>query len=143
MQKLPCTCATLRRASRALTQFYQEAMRPTGLRASQLTILQVLGHVGEITQGEMGRMLSMDSTTLTRTLAIMSRCGWITKQHGTDRREWRFRLAPAGKAQLERALPRWQQVQVTLRRKLGKERWDALLTLADDVTRAVAERSDL
>ncbi len=137
--KLPCTCATLRRASRALTQFYQEALRPAGLHSSQLSILQVLVRAGERTQGELGRILAMDSTTLTRTLAIMVREGWIAKQRGEDRREWRFRLAPEGKARLEAALPRWQQVQGTLRRKLGRERWNALLTLADDVTAAVAE----
>jgi DNA-binding MarR family transcriptional regulator len=137
--KLPCTCATLRRASRALTQFYEDALRPIGLRASQLSLLQVLVHAGERTQGELGRILAMDSTTLTRTLAIMTRQGWIAKRRGEDRREWRFRLVPAGKARLEAALPHWEQVQQTLRRKLGRERWNALLTLADDVTTAVVE----
>ncbi len=137
--KLPCTCATLRRASRALTQFYQEALRPVGLRSSQLSVLQVLARAGERTQGELGRILAMDSTTLTRTLAIMVRQGWIAKQRGEDRREWRFRLAPAGKTRLEAALPHWEQVQETLRRKLGRERWNALLTLADDVTTAIVE----
>jgi len=142
--KLPCTCATLRRASRALTQFYEDALRPLGLRSSQLTLLQVLDRAGERTQSELGRILAMDSTTLTRTLAIMTREGLIAKQRGEDRREWRFQLAPAGKARLEVALPRWEQVQDTLRRKLGKERWNALLTLADDVTTAlIAERSEL
>ena len=137
--KLPCTCATLRRASRALTQFYEDALRPAGLRSSQLSLLQVLARAGERTQGELGRILAMDSTTLTRTLAIMVRQGWIAKRRGEDRRAWRFRMAPAGKARLEAALPRWEQVQQTLRRKLGSERWNALLALADDVTTAVVE----
>jgi DNA-binding MarR family transcriptional regulator len=139
MQQLPCTCATLRRASRALTQFYEEALRPVGLRSSQLTLLQVLALAGEVTQGEIGRMLAMDSTTLTRTLAIMSRRGWIAKRRGKDRREWRFRLAPAGKARLAVVLPRWEQVQETLRQRFGRERWNALLKLADELTVAVNE----
>src|SRR5215471_2139792 len=88
LPKLPCTCATLRRASRALTQFYEDALRPLGLRSSQLTLLQVLDRAGERTQGELGRILAMDSTTLTRTLAIMAREGLIAKQRGEDRREW-------------------------------------------------------
>lgn len=110
-----------------------------GLRSSQMSLLQVLARAGERTQGELGRMLAMDSTTLTRTLAIMARQGWIVKRRGEDRREWRFRLAPAGKAKLDAALPRWEHVQETVRRKLGSERWNALLTIADDVTTAVAE----
>ena len=137
--QLPCTCATLRRAARALTQFYEEALRPAGLRSSQLTLLQVLARAGEVTQGEIGHILAMDSTTLTRTLAIMSRRGWIAKHRGKDRREWRFRLAPAGKARLEAALPRWEQVQERLRQRLGRERWNALLKLADELAVAVSE----
>ena len=66
---LPCLCASLRRASRALTQLYDEALRPLRLRGSQFTILQALLLVGEVSQGELGQMLAMDSTTLTRTLA--------------------------------------------------------------------------
>src|SRR5260370_24378475 len=69
---LPCLCASLRRTTRTLTHLYEEALRPLGLRSSQFTILQVLSRAGEMTQGELGRMLAMDSTTLTRTLEIMT-----------------------------------------------------------------------
>lgn len=136
---LPCTCASLRRASRLLTQQYEEALRPLGLRASQFTVLQMLSLVGEANQGEIARVLAMDSTTLTRTLGIMTRFGWLARQHGHDRREWRFRLAPAGQKKLKQALPRWERVQETLRRKLGQTRWDALRQSTDDVIAAVAE----
>ena len=70
---LPCFCASLRRASRALTQVYEQALRPLGLRGTQFTVLQALSLAGEVPQGELGRILAMDSTTLTRTLEIMRR----------------------------------------------------------------------
>src|SRR5712691_12742993 len=70
---VPCMCARFRRASRALTQLYDEALRPLGLRATQFTILQALSLAGEVSQGHLGEMLAMDSTTLTRTLEIMAR----------------------------------------------------------------------
>src|SRR5690348_10334206 len=60
---LPCFCASLRRASRALTQVYEQALRPLGLRGTQFTILQALSLAGEVPQGELGRILAMDSTT--------------------------------------------------------------------------------
>lgn len=135
---LPCACASLRRASRLLTQQYEEALRPLGLRASQFTVLQMLSIVGEANQGEIAHMLAMDSTTLTRTLGVMARSGWLARQHGDDRREWQFRLAPAGQKKLKQALPRWERVQETLRRKLGQTRWDALQQSTDDVVTAVA-----
>src|SRR4249920_4047982 len=89
---LPCICATLRRSSRALTQLYEQALRPLGLRATQLTILQVLSRTGESSQGRLGEMLAMDSTSLTRTLGIMRRQGWIAERRGNDRRERWLRL---------------------------------------------------
>jgi DNA-binding MarR family transcriptional regulator len=137
MPTLPCTCATLRRATRALTQLYEEALRPFGLRGTQFTILQVLSIAGEITQGELGRILAMDSTTLTRTLSIMSRQGWITKRRGKDRREWRLGLAKPGKARLEGALPAWQQIQENAKEQLGSVRWNQLTKLANDLTTAI------
>ena len=72
---LVCMCETVRRASRALTQLYDETLRPLGLRATQFTILQVLSRTGELSQGELGQILAMDSTTLTRTLRILRRAG--------------------------------------------------------------------
>ena len=75
--ELPCMCASYRRASRALTHLYEAALRPVGLRATQFTILHVLSRVGEVSQGHLGQILAMDSTSLTRTLRIMVRQRWI------------------------------------------------------------------
>jgi DNA-binding MarR family transcriptional regulator len=132
-------CATLRRASRALSQVYEEALRPLGLRSTQFTILQSLSLTGEVTQGELGRILAMDSTTLTRTLGVMTRRKWIEKGHGEDRREWRIRLSEPGKAQLKRALPQWQKVQTKLRTQLGHDLWENLGKMTNEVTNAVTK----
>jgi DNA-binding MarR family transcriptional regulator len=140
--ELPCLCANLRRAARALTQVYEEALRPVGLRGPQFTILQTLSLAGEITQGRMAQILAMDSTTLTRTLAIMERQGWISRREGMDRREWRIQLSKAGKAKFERALPRWEEAQTLVRKKLGEQRWSEAMKFTNDITRAiVAQRS--
>ena len=139
ISKLPCLCATLRRSARAATQLYEEALRPHGLRSTQFTILQALSFVGEVTQGELGQILAIDSTTLTRTLEIMGRQGWITKRRGRDKREWRLRLAKKGQSEFERALPAWREVQEQLKRKMGAERWDQLMNLANNVTSATTK----
>jgi DNA-binding MarR family transcriptional regulator len=136
---LPCMCASLRRTSRALTQLYEEALRPTGLRATQFTVLQALSLAGEVTQGELGQILGMDSTTLTRTLTIMSRHGWIAKRRGQDRREWRMRLSGAGEAQFKHALPHWEKAQTRLRRQLGDSLSDNLMKLTQKVMIALTE----
>ena len=139
LPSLPCMSATLRRASRVLTQFYDEGLRPVGLRATQFTVLQALSLAGEVSQRDLGQLLAMDSTTLTRTLEIMGGHGWIAKRRGQDRREWRMRLSKSGEAQLKRTLPYWQKVQGRLRAQLGNELSDSLLKLTDKVTNLVAE----
>src|SRR5437016_7573185 len=90
---LPCMSGSFRRTSRALTQLYEQALRPLGLRATQFTILQVLALAGEVTQQQLGNMLAMDSTTLTRTLVIMGRQAWIAERPGEDRRQRWLRLS--------------------------------------------------
>jgi len=133
---LACMCASFRRASRALTQHYEEALRPLGLRATQFTILQALSLTGEILQGKLGDILALDTTTLTRTLEIMIDREWIVKRQGKDRRERYLRLSNAGLAELKRALPYWERVQKNLRKQLGNKRWDKLLNLTNRVTAA-------
>jgi DNA-binding MarR family transcriptional regulator len=127
-------CGSFRRTARALTQMYEEALRPLGMRATQFTILQALERAGEVSQGQLGAMLVMDSTSLTRTLAIMSRARWVSEHRGKDRRERRIRLSPEGKSKLRRTLPAWERVQSRLRGKLGKQEWESLLQLTHHVT---------
>jgi DNA-binding MarR family transcriptional regulator len=132
-------CASLRRASRSLTQLYEDALRPVGLRATQFTVLQTLFLAGEVTQGKLGQILAMDSTTLTRTLTIMGRHGWIAKRRGEDRREWRMRLSKAGETQLKQALPHWEKAQTRLRRQLGDALSNNLMKLTQEVTNTLIE----
>jgi DNA-binding MarR family transcriptional regulator len=134
---LPCMCGSFRRTARALTQHYENALRPHGLRATQLTILQALSRTGEISQRQLGEMLAMDSTSLTRTLAIMRRQGWITERRGEDRRERLLNLANAGEKKLACVQPVWEKVQVGLRHELGEQAWNTLLRLTHEVTRKV------
>lgn len=131
---LPCMCSSVRRASRALTQLYEQALGPLGLRATQFTILQVLSLTGEVSQGQLGEMLAMDSTSLTRTLEIMRREGWIADRRGEDRRQRWLRLAKAGEAKLNRTLPDWEKVQARLHRQLGGQAWKDLFQLTNQVT---------
>jgi DNA-binding MarR family transcriptional regulator len=143
LASLDCMCAGIRRTTRALTQLYEQTFRPLGLRASQFTILQVLSRAGEVSQGQLGDILALDSTTLTRTLKIMRQQGWIAEHRGEDRRERRLRLAKDGQALLERAEPEWKKVQARLRRDLGEQTWENLSRLSDRVTGIALKQAEL
>jgi DNA-binding MarR family transcriptional regulator len=135
-------CSTFRRTSRALSQLYENALRPLDLRITQFTILQALSLAGEVTQNRLGEILAMDSTTLTRTLRIMRRESWIAERRGEDRRERLLRLAKAGETQFKRALPAWEKVQSRLRRQLGEQSWKNLFEINDQVTDLVTTQGD-
>ena len=133
---LPCACATLRRAARAVTQLYDAALRPAGLRATQFTILQALSLTGSTPQGTLGELLALDSTTLTRTLKLLRGEGWIEFTTGEDRREHRWELTQTGLRMLERGLPHWERAQAQLKESLSKTAWENLIKGADAAARA-------
>ena len=132
--KLPCACATLRRATRAVTQAYEQAFRNVGLTAPQFTVLAVLSAFGELNQGKLSEVLALDATTLTRIIRIMQNRGWIASKPGADRREKYLRLTEEGAALFEEAKPLWQGVQNKVRDAFGSAEWGKMLTLVDRVT---------
>jgi DNA-binding MarR family transcriptional regulator len=127
-------CGSIRRTSRALTQLYEQTLRPLGLRATQFTILQVLARAGEVSQGQLGEILAMDSSSLTRTLKIMIQQSWVAERPGRDRRERWLRLSRTGEAQMKRALPAWDKIQSRLRREMGEPAFDKFIREANQLT---------
>jgi DNA-binding MarR family transcriptional regulator len=76
----------------------------------------------------------MDSTTLTRTLAVLRQRGWVQVKPGKDRRERRFSLAPAGKRRMAKAQPFWERAEQRLRKRLGAAAWKAMQEMVARVT---------
>jgi len=136
---LACACANIRRAARAVTQLYEREMRGTGMGVSQFTILQALSLAGEVPQRRLGEMLSIDSTTLTRTLSHLRKQGWIAVRTGSDRRERLISVTAAGLRNLKLSLPHWERAQERLRRILGDQRWEELGDLMHKVVRFARE----
>lgn len=124
---LPCACANLRRAARIVSQHYDRKMRASGLKGTQFTLLQALATTGEISQGELGDILGLDSTTLTRTLGLLRKKRWLQAKRGEDRRQLRLTLTAEGRSRYQAALPYWQSAQKELRKMLGEAGWNELL----------------
>lgn len=118
---LPCACANLRRAARAVTRLYNQALRPSGIEITQFTLLMALNLTGEASQGEVSDLLALDSTTLTRTLSLLKRRRWIRVRKGDDRRQRLLSLTPAGQVKLQESMPYWSQAQVGLQTALDRD----------------------
>jgi DNA-binding MarR family transcriptional regulator len=133
---LPCACANLRRTARAVTRIYNQELRAAGLELTQFTLLMALEITGRSTQGNLGRLLAIDTTTLTRMLRPLTRRGWIGVKAGDDRRQRLLELTPAGRRKLQQSRPRWQRAQQRLHRGLGERTWTQMGALLAEVTRA-------
>jgi DNA-binding MarR family transcriptional regulator len=113
-----------------VTQLYDDALRPSGIRTTQFTLLQALVLMTRTSQKQLAELLGIDSTTLTRTLAHLRRKGWLRAERRTDRRELGLSLTEAGQREYQRVLPYWQAAQKRLRRALGKTNWNRLVDAA-------------
>src|SRR5215469_6676683 len=97
---LPCACQNLRRATRVVTRIYDQELAKAGIEITQFGLLTAVDLVGEANQKSLSAGFAMDSTTLTRTLGLLLKQGWVRVRRGKDRRERLFSLSGAGKRQL-------------------------------------------
>src|SRR5262245_37665393 len=102
-----CRCFAARREARRITQAFDAALKPSGLRVTQFTLLTVLILAGPQTVGRLAGMLAADRTTLTRNLALMEKRGLVGAGPGGDRRSRVVSISPAGLRAARSALPLW------------------------------------
>ena len=123
-----CVCFNLRKAARAVTQLYDEAMRSSGLGANQLSLLGASLAVGPVTITQLADGLVTDRTTLTRNIKLLERKGLVRVEPGQDRREHRVAITEKGQAVMALVYPLWKQVQGRVTKKLGAARVERLLS---------------
>jgi DNA-binding MarR family transcriptional regulator len=127
LQSLPCYCATLRQAARAVTVLYENMLADSGLHATQYTALQLLDSVPNLTTTELADALGIDQTTATRTLALIKKAGLASDSVGRDdRRQRRWAVSSQGQALMRKLKPRWEAAQETFEKRLGRAEATAL-----------------
>ena len=134
-----CTCANLRKAARIVTQAYDAALQPVGLKATQLTVLATLANRGDMPLTRLAEALVMDRTTLTRNLKPLERQGLIRIEQEADQRVRKVTLTEAGARILKQAQPFWEQAQSQIHKKLGQHKWSNFL---NDLSATIAAVRD-
>ena len=119
----PCVCSTLRMVSRAVTQLYDDALRTSGLRVTQFSIVAAIARLGEASLRQLEGTLAIDQTTLTRSLSLLERDGLIERAPHPDGRIKALRLTSTGRRALAVARPLWAQAQGKVLRELGTKAW--------------------
>jgi DNA-binding MarR family transcriptional regulator len=123
MQTEDCNCAALRQAARRVTQYYDRYLMPTGLRATQYSIVARLRRRGPMTINALAAELAMDRTTLGRNVLPLQRDGLVAIT--ADRRDSRAKelsLTKTGEATLRAASRQWAKAQAGFERQFSSAR---------------------
>src|SRR5262245_19012913 len=114
-----CIAVRLRLLNRVVTNLYDDALRPLGLKVSQLNILVAAGKLGLARPAQVCGLLQLDTSTLSRNVERMRAKGWLEVVPGDDARTQPFRLTAQGKRLLDRAVPAWEEAQQKAGELLG------------------------
>jgi DNA-binding MarR family transcriptional regulator len=127
--------------TRAVTQLYDDRLRPSGLRVTQFSMLAAIARLGEATLRQLTDTLAIDQTTLTRSLNLLERNRVIERVPHPDGRMKAMRLTPKGRRALGAARPLWARAQDQVLREWGAKAWaDSQRRLAHLLHVAVTRR---
>jgi DNA-binding MarR family transcriptional regulator len=113
---------------------YNRELRAEHIEITQFTLLMTLEQAGEVSQGRLGKLLALDSTTLTRMLGPLRKKGWIKEKEGDDRRVRLIQLTASGRAKLAQAMPRWMKAQERVQEAVGEKTMNQLAGMLDQLT---------
>src|ERR1700730_15493779 len=135
-----CIAVRLRLLNRVVTNLYDDALRPLGLKVSQLNILIVTAPLRLALPAQVCEILQLDASTLSRNVKPLQTHGWLEVVPDEDARTQPFRLTPQGKRLIEEAVPAWEEDQRQATELLGDEGIALLDKAAKKLRQAKAER---
>ena len=121
-----CIAVRLRMLNRVATNIYDDALRPLGLKVSQMNILVAAAKMGTARPADVGAQLQLDVSTLSRNVDRMKARGWLEIVPGEDGRSQPFQLSAPGRKLLERAIPLWAEAQARVKKLLGGDLVDQM-----------------
>lgn len=114
-----CIAVRLRMLNRVVTNIYDDALRPLGVKVSQMNILVAAAKMGTARPAEVCERLHLDVSTLSRNVERMKARGWLEVIPDQDGRAQPFRLTSRGSELLEKATPPWKKAQRQAKALLG------------------------
>ncbi|MCZ6808008.1 MAG: MarR family transcriptional regulator [Deltaproteobacteria bacterium] len=121
--------------NRTIGGLYNEALRPLGMTAAQLTFLVIVARRGPVSPGEVAKRLNMDKSTLSRNVRLMEDHGWlsVSPDQGQSGRSQSLTIESKGRKLIEKALPLWQGAQERARELLGERGARSMYSAAEAV----------
>jgi len=137
-----CICVNLRRAARAVSQIYDEALAESGIKITQFSLLRAVERNEPVAISALADELELDRTTMARNLGPLERDHFVKLTAGSDQRVTEVRLTPKGRAALAKALPLWENAQAGIASLLASGRVEQLREIATEATAVAAQLRD-
>ena len=128
-----CLGYRTRLLSRVITNIYDRAMQPLGLKANQVTILTMLSYVGKASPAEISRELVMEKSTVSRTLDRMKKNGWVKVEGQGDGPGQTITVTNQGRELMAAAHEQWKKAQEQTAEILGEDGVAAIIKLHETV----------
>lgn len=121
-----CHCVNLRRASRALTKYYNRALEKSDLTVSQYSIMKGLKKIQPCGTAELSKAMRLDRTTLVRDIRVLEQKGFVEDDTPEDRTR-SFRCSGKGERVLSEAEPLWARAQKNLEDYIGRDEVEKIM----------------
>ncbi|HBE76535.1 MAG TPA: MarR family transcriptional regulator [Firmicutes bacterium] len=133
-----CACRNLRMTTRVITQYFDKAFQPLGLRAAQFALLADISSHERSTVGELADLLLMNQTTATRDIEILRKKGYVdVKTADDDSRKRCISITESGLGKLREAIPFWEQAQFRIEEGIGKDKYREFLNTLSDIQKLI------
>ncbi len=128
-----CMFTKLRQVSRYVTNIYTKEMKEVGLTPVQSSMMTAIKILGNSNINALSEALNMDRTTINRNLKPMIRNEIVSVGEGEDKRVKSVSLTKKGEDIYERGYIRWNKAQRELEDKIGKDCWNNMNVVLDDI----------
>ena len=135
-----CVCSRTRMLDRVLSRIFNDSLAPLGVRASQLTVLALIGAMEGLRAADVAKYLEMDKSTVSRGLVLLKARGWVEESVPPTSKSPRLDVTTEGRALLHKTLPFWRSAVESAREVLGEESVEALRGAADSFLRLRASQ---
>lgn len=118
----PCICLNVRRASNAITEFYDEFLEPSGLKLGQFSLLKHINLNEPVSVSNLAVRIRLDRTTLVRNLKPLEERGLVTDIAVEGTRNRQLILTGKGISTYQSADELWTKAQSFIEEYLGKDK---------------------
>lgn len=132
-REIKCYGIKFKRASSALTKYYDSMLKPVNLTVSQFSLLNDIKYIKTCNKTQLAKYAKLDRTTIIRNLNVLLEKGLVEEIEGETNRNNLIQLTKLGNLTIEQGYVLWKQAQKNIRKTIGEENLGLFLKTLEDI----------